>query len=105
MVGSDRLIRGCGLCDRRDLQVQRDVHDHVFLTTDETAGADLDEEGAHVDAIPRRSCLGVTEEARVDTRVSERESSPSTRTGLSWRGRTRSSAASCHSLEINLLTV
>ena len=46
----------------RRFQVECDVGDHVFLSADESAFADLEEDGAHVDAVLLRGGFGVTEE-------------------------------------------
>src|SRR5690606_26167461 len=54
-------------------EVEGDIDDHVFLSADQPAAADLDEDAPHVDAVALRCRLGVPEEARVHPGVPEAE--------------------------------
>lgn len=54
-------------------QVEGDVRDHVLLAADQLAAADLDQDGAGVQAVPGGGGFGVAEEAGVDAGVAEGE--------------------------------
>ncbi|AHH19925.1 hypothetical protein NONO_c51410 [Nocardia nova SH22a] len=43
-------------------QVQRDVDDEVFLSADQSAAADLEQDGARVQSIPLGRCLRMAQE-------------------------------------------
>ena len=53
-------------------EIERDIHDHVFLTADHSAAAKLDQDFSRIDAVPARGSLRVTQEARINTRETER---------------------------------
>ncbi len=54
-------------------EVEGDVDDHVLLVTDESPAADLEQDVAHVHAVPGGGRLSVAQEAGVDTGVPEGE--------------------------------
>ncbi len=54
-------------------EIERDVDDHVFLAADHATPAELDQDGASVEAVRRRGLLGVPQEGGIDAGITERQ--------------------------------
>ncbi len=62
----------CFLCRLR-CEGERDVDDHVLLTTHQTAASSFEQQCANVDSVALRRSFGVAQEARVHAGVAESE--------------------------------
>ena len=74
--GAHRAATGRALVSHALLaleHVESDVDDHVLLSADHFAAADLGQDGPGIDAVVVRGFLGVAQEGRIDPSIAERQ--------------------------------